>query len=170
MMIFIRPEIPADKEAIYQTHALAFDTPAEAELVKQLQSAAVPQLISLVAENLAGEMMGHILFSPVTLEPAAPLRLMGLAPVAVKPAFQNQQIGFQLVQAGLLRCRELHHDAVVVLGHAHYYPRFGFVPAHTLGLSCSFPVTPEHFMVLELRPDALQGCTGVVHYHPLFNQ
>ena len=48
------------------------------------------------------------------------------------------------------------------------YPRFGFVPAHTRGLTCEFPVPPAVFMVLELEPSALAGVTGLVRYHPAF--
>jgi len=57
---------------------------------------------------------------------------------------------------------------VVVLGHPHYYPRFGFVPAATKGLSCEYPVPDEVFMVTELVPGALRGRTGLVKYHPEF--
>lgn len=59
-------------------------------------------------------------------------------------------------------------NAVVVLGHPNYYPRFGFVPAATKGLRCEFPVPDEVFMVAELVPGVLDGKAGVVKYRPEF--
>jgi putative acetyltransferase len=59
---------------------------------------------------------------------------------------------------------------VVVLGHADYYPRFGFVPASGKGLRCKWPVGDEHFMVLELTPGALDGVGGLVEYRPEFDE
>jgi putative acetyltransferase len=49
--------------------------------------------------------------------------------MAVLPERQRQRIGSQLVEAGLVECRNAGYDGVVVLGHPTYYPRFGFVPA-----------------------------------------
>jgi hypothetical protein len=72
------------------------------------------------------------------------------------------------VNSGLDVCRFLRRDAVVVLGHPQYYPKFGFVPAETKGLRCQFDVPPEAFMVLELRIGALEQTRGVVRYCPEF--
>jgi putative acetyltransferase len=55
-----------------------------------------------------------------------------------------------------------------VLGHPEYYPKFGFTPAHTFGLTCEFPSPPEAFMAIELESDALRGVSGLVRYLPQF--
>ena len=73
-----------------------------------------------------------------------------------------------MVREGLARCRAAGLDGVVVLGHAEYYPRFGFVPAHQLGLRCEYDVPADVFMALELTPGALRGVSGLVRYHPAF--
>jgi putative acetyltransferase len=93
---------------------------------------------------------------------------MGLAPMAVLPARQRQGIGSALVRDGLGRCRELGYEAVVVLGHPGYYPRFGFVPASRFGIGCEYDVPAEVFMALELVPGALRGKPGTIRYHPAF--
>ena len=88
--------------------------------------------------------------------------------MAVHPACQRQGIGAQLVRAGLEACAELGAEAVVVLGHSSYYPRFGFRPAASFGLLSEYDVPPEVFMAVELVPDALHEVQGIVAYHRAF--
>ena len=166
-MIEISPETPADFTAVREVNELAFEQPAEAGLVDALRRAAHPT-ISLVAVD-DGRVVGHIFFSPVTIEgPQGISDAMGLAPMAVRPECQNRGIGSLLVREGLAACVGLDEHVVVVLGHPHYYPRFGFVPAATKGLSCEYPVPDNVFMVTELVPGALRGRAGLVKYHPEF--
>lgn len=166
MPYVIRDEQLADAAAVWQVNAEAFGREAEARLVEALRRQAQP-LISLVAEA-DGAIVGHILFTPVTLAGQPQLRIMGLAPMAVLPTQQRQGAGSALVRAGLARCLEQGFDAVVVLGHPAYYPRFGFTPAAARGLRSEYEVPDEAFMVLELRPDALRGASGTLAYHPAF--
>jgi len=112
--------------------------------------------------------IGHILFSPVTLADAPGLSLMGLAPMAVMPSRQRQGVGSRLVREGLARCRQLDAAAVVVIGHPQYYPRFGFIPAARLSLRSEYDVPEDVFMVCELRDAALRGVSGTIRYHPVF--
>jgi putative acetyltransferase len=144
----------------------AFETSAEADLVDVLRQQA-PPVISLVAED--GEaVVGHILFTPVTLLEHPDSRIMGLAPMAVAPARQRQGIGSALVREGLDRCRQLGFDAVVVLGHPGYYPRFGFLPASRFEIACEYDVPDDVFMALELQEGGLRGKAGTIRYHPAF--
>jgi putative acetyltransferase len=115
------------------------------------------------------EVIGHILFTPVAIHPPAAIKAAGLAPMSVRAASQRQGVGSSLMRAGFEACRRHHYSVVVVVGHPHYYPRFGFVPAHTKGLACEFQVAPEAFMVRELEPGALTGASGVIHYRPEFS-
>jgi putative acetyltransferase len=162
----IRPEQPADAPAIDAVNRAAFDQPAEATLVALLREQAAP-LISLVADE-DGELVGHVLFSPVTLTGHGEASIMGLAPMAVLPAMQRRGVGSMLARAGLAACTRLGFDAVVVLGHAQYYPRFGFRPASAFGLRCEYEVPDEVFMALELVPGRLAGKSGTIRYHPAF--
>ena len=86
---------------------------------------------------------------------------MALAPMAVLPDYQGQGIGSALVREGLEACRRAGHRIVVVLGHADYYPRFGFKPANGHGLRSPFPVPDEAFMAMALVPGGLDGISGV---------
>lgn len=166
MAVSVRREQPADHQAIFAVNAAAFGTSAEARLVKALRDQARP-LISLVADQ-AGRLVGHILFSPVTVEPPRDVFLMGLGPMAVLPEHQRRGIGSALVRAGLDACRAAGAQAVVVLGHPQYYPRFGFEPASSFGLQCEYDVPDEVFMAIEIRPGALTPAPGLVRYHPAF--
>jgi len=163
----IRGEEPKDQVGVHAVNASAFETPAEANLVDMLRKEAHP-VISLVAEDNA-TIVGHIMFSPVSLAGRADLKIMGLGPMAVAPEHQRKGIRFALVKAGVEKCKELGCGAVIVLGHSGYYPRFGFTPSVRYGISCEYEVPQEAFMVLELVPGYLQGAKGIIKYHAAFN-
>ena len=166
--MIIREEQPSDIEKIWEVNAEAFETEAEANLVNALRDSGCT-FISLVAETEA-EVVGHILFTPVVLTGHEnKLKIMGLAPMAVLPRYQNKGIGSQLVHAGLEQCKSLGYDAVVVLGHPNYYPKFGFEPSVRYGIKSEYEVPDEVFMILELVPGALNNNTGVIKYHEAFN-
>jgi putative acetyltransferase len=164
-VIAVRFEQPGDEPAIHETNELAFGAPLEARLVDALRGC--DGYLSLVA-TLDERVVGHILFTPVSLEPPVDRRITGLAPMAVRPEHQRSGIGGQLIRAGLEECRRHGYEAVVVLGHPEYYPRFGFVPAHAFGLTCEFPSPPEAFMAMELESGALSEIRGLVRYLPQF--
>lgn len=164
--MIVRDEHPRDRAAVRSVNLAAFGTSAEADLVDALRGQAHP-IVSLVAE-VDGEVVGHILFSPVTLSGHPELRLMGLAPMAIAPAHQRKGIGSALARAGLERCRQLEVGAVVVLGHPSYYPRFGFAPSVRFGIRCEYEAPDEAFMLIELRPGYMRGMAGTVRFHPAF--
>jgi len=162
----IRPERPADIADIRAVNLAAFEGKTEADLVDALREQAVP-IISLVADD-NGAIVGHIFFSPAILLAHAALDIMALAPMAVLPTRQRQGIGSALIREGLARCRQLDAIAVVVLGHARYYPRFGFTRGSRFGVTCEYDVPDDVFMVLELHQGSLQGKSGTIRYHPAF--
>jgi putative acetyltransferase len=164
-MVSIRPEQPTDAAAVRQVHASAFPSPAEARLVDRLREGG-KALVALVAEA-GGVVVGHIVFSPVTLEPPADGQGVGLAPLAVLPGHQRRGIGARLVEEGLAACRRAGYAFVVVLGHPGYYPRFGFRRAGARGLRNEYGAD-EAFMALELRAGSLPPGGGLVRYGPEF--
>ena len=104
MQLIIRDEIDGDINSIYRVNQQAFETNAEAELVNLLRASG-KAVISLVAVFDA-EIVGHILFSPMSIEPpSVNWNALGLAPVGVLAEFQFQGIGKALVKTGLERCR-----------------------------------------------------------------
>ncbi len=166
--MLIRVEEEADQSGVFAVNESAFESRAEANLVDTLRELAQP-VVSLVAvEN--GEVVGHIMFSPVVLSEDPDLKLMGLAPMAVVPEFQHHGIGSALVREGLEKCRQLGCAAVVVLGHPDYYPRFGFLPSSRFDIDSEYEVPEEVFMLIELQPGALSGKNGRVKYHSAFSR
>ncbi|MFT9600258.1 GNAT family N-acetyltransferase [Mesobacillus sp.] len=129
----------------------------------------VPKL-SLVAVKDDGEVIGHILFSIIHLvTKQGTVPTLGLAPMAVKPDYQNNGIGSDLVNEGIKACKALGYNHIFVLGHPNFYPRFGFSPASQFGIDSPFPMPDEVFMALELEEGSLSGLQGKIEYPPAFN-
>lgn len=165
--MLIRAEKQDDRDAVHAVNISAFETPSEASLVDTLREQEQP-VVSLVAED-NGEIVGHIMFFPVSLSGYPNLKVMGLGPMAVAPEHQRKGIGSALVRAGLEQCKQLGFTAVVVLGHPEYYPRFGFLPSSRFGIDSEYEVPEAVFMAMELQPGALSGKTGRVKYHAAFS-
>jgi putative acetyltransferase len=166
-MPLIRPEQPDDLPWIHAVNTLAFGQPDEARLVDQLREDG-DVLVSLVAAADDGDINGHILFSrlDLLLDDGTVAAAAALAPVAVRPDRQRQGIGKELVRAGIAACKKQGLGAIIVLGHATYYPKFGFSAELAQTLRSPFP--GEHFMALELIPDMLRGKRGAVRYAKAF--
>jgi putative acetyltransferase len=160
----IREALPSDYAATRAVLRHAFPADEEADLVEQLRADG-DVLVELVAASDT-TLQGHILYSPLAIErDGATIHAAALAPVAVLPAFQNQGIGGELIRAGNARCAELGLEAIVVLGHADYYPRFGFSARTAESLQA--PFSGLHFMALELKPGVLKD-GGKVRYAKAF--
>lgn len=162
----IRPETAADRSAVRAVNEAAFETSVEADLIEALRGKST-EVVSLVADS-DDAVVGHILFSRVTLAGYPQLRLMGLGPMAVAPQYQRSGVGSALVREGLARCRQLAVQAVVVLGHPEYYPRFGFVPASRYAIRSEYDVPDDVFMIVELEAGALNGVSGLARYDQAF--
>ena len=166
--MLVRAEEKKDWAPVHEVNASAFETPDEADLVDILREQA-PPVVSLVAEDEDdGVIVGHIMFSPVSLPGYPELKIMGLAPMAVAPEYQGKGIGSAIVRAGLEQCKQLGFGAVVVLGHPESYPLFGFTPSTRFGIGCEYEVPEEAFMLIELHPGYLRGASGKVEYHAAF--
>lgn len=163
----VRHEAEADRPAIRRVLCEAFPSDAEANLVEALRCAGALS-VSLVATTDAGEVIGHVGFSPVTID-TGDHRVMavGLAPVAVAVAHQRVGVAAALIHAGLDALRDRGDRLVVVLGSPAYYPRFGFEPAERFELRWEHDAPPEAFMALALAEDT--RCSGgIVRFHPAF--
>ncbi len=160
----IRAASPSDYPAIRAVISHAFGQTEEANLVEQLRADG-DVLVELVeASDIA--VQGHILYSPLAIEgDGYTVNAAALAPVSVLKSFQKSGIGSALIRAGNARCGELGLDAIVVLGHESYYPKFGF--SAVLAESLKAPFSGPHFMALELKPGALRS-GGRVRYAKAF--
>jgi putative acetyltransferase len=169
-MISIRPEQPEDIAPIRAVNERAFGQAEEANIVDRLRQSC-SNLLSLVA-TIDGRIVGHILFSPTTIERAGRMvEGMGLAPMAVLPEYQRQGIGTALVKKGLAALPSRSCRFVIVLGHPEYYPRFGFERASKRGIRCPWEgVSDEAFMILVLDESAMKEVSGVARYRGEFDQ
>jgi putative acetyltransferase len=166
--MLIKTELSMHAAAIGNLLRDAFPTPEEAELVEHLRELDALR-VSLVALD-ADVVIGHIAFSPVTVNPHNPaVSLLALAPLAVPPVAQGKGVGSELVMAGLRACSRLGCDGVVVLGDPKFYQRFGFRPATECGLRCLFDAPSDAFMIAELR-DLHHLGGGGVRFHGAFDR
>lgn len=163
----IRPETPADVEAIHALTEAAFLHAPHTEhteqfIVRALREARVLTL-SLVAE-LEGAVVGHVAVSPVDISDGSSgwFGWFGLGPISVSPALQGRGIGSRLMQAALQELRLRGAGGCVLLGDPAFYARFGFRPLPGLWLA---EVPPEYFQALCLGAQQPQG---EVRYHPAF--
>jgi predicted N-acetyltransferase YhbS len=66
------------------------------------------------------------------------------------------------MEHALNTAKMLGHEAVLLVGDAPYYGRFGFSEALTRSLHLPGPVERGRFLGLELTPHALDGAEGLV--------
>lgn len=164
-MISIRPENINDVDNIYSINKRAFGSELEAGLVDGLRREA-ETFISLVAEE-DGEILGHILFTEVSIS-GSEINALGLGPMAVIPERQGEGIGKKLISEGLEICRQRGTEAVFVLGLSEYYVKTGFKQCSSKGIYYRSDEFAPYFLYIELKEGALEGVSGEVKYHPLF--
>lgn len=165
--MLMRSGAPADAAAIDAVHEAAFGGEDEARLVRMLEADG-DTLVSLVA-GIEGATVGHVLFSRMqVIADGEAVAAAGLAPVGVLPAYQRLGIGSTLIREGLGRLPALGVRICFVLGHAAYYPRFGF----GTGLAARFasPYAGPHFMALALDSGLSLPERGVANYAPAFSR
>lgn len=165
--MIIRREGAADRPEIYAVLNEAFPEPVEAKLLRELFASReyLPDL-SLVAESDAGEILGHVITTRAWVGQTPAL---GLGPLGVLPAYQNQGVGMALMDASIEAANARGEAVMVLLGSTDYYPRFGFVPADSLGIISPDPSWGSHFMALPLRAFH-PGVRGHFTYAEPFNK
>jgi putative acetyltransferase len=163
-LLEIREELPEDLAAIREVNNRAFGQVQEGNIVDALRSNGAT-LLSLVA-TVDGQLVGHIMYSPITIGDATGA---ALGPMSVLPEHQRHGIGSKLVETGNEKLKDAGYPFIIVLGHANFYPRFGFKPASTFGVKCEWPVPDDAFMLLILDETKLQGVSGLAKYRKEFS-
>lgn len=163
-MIEIRHEQPGDVDAIRVVNQRAFGQDQEANIVDALRASGAAMLSLVVV--LDNQIVGHIMYSPIQVGSVAGA---ALAPMAVVPEHQRAGIGGRLVADGTARRARMGMPLIIVLGHAAFYPRFGFTPASAYGITCEWPVPDEVFMALFLDERRINDAAGLARYRPEFS-
>ncbi|MGH1518375.1 GNAT family N-acetyltransferase [Chryseobacterium sp. JK1] len=167
----IRQEEKKDYQQVFELTEEAFRDTEQSDhqehfLVEKLRKseAFIPEL-SLVAEDENGKIVGHILFTKIQIvNDSESFESLALAPVSVKPEFQNQGLGGQLIREGHRIAKELGYQSVILIGYEKYYPRFGYEKTSNFGISFPFEIPEENGMAIELIKDGLKDKKGVVKY------
>ena len=166
----IRKEERDDYPGITEALGIAFGRENEGDLVQRLRvNPSFLHELSIVAE-IDSRIIGHILFFPIRIV-SGDIRFpsLALAPISVVPDYQGRGVGKQLIMHGLTRSAELGWKSVIVLGHAAYYPRFGFRPASKWNIKAPFEVPDDVFLAKELVENGLKDVRGTVEYPEEFD-
>ncbi len=159
-MVAIELERPADGAAIEDLLDRAFGPERRSKTVQRLRDGRRPvRGLAFVARE-GGSLVGTLRFWPVRI--GTRHRALLLGPVAVDPACRGRGIGARLISAGLARAMALRHRAVILVGDAPYYQRFGFSATLTVDMDLPGPVDRARFLALELAAGALAGVSGAV--------
>jgi putative acetyltransferase len=173
MTVELRPERPEDAAALRALHRAAFaPSVAEAEILDALRADGdLVAPLSFVAWR-DGAIAGHVAISRAWVDLDAPagrsVEVLALGPIGVEPALQRGGVGSALMRACLAAAAATDWPLIALLGHAEYYPRFGFEPAGALGLTCPYPAEPQYWMAYRL-PAYDPSVRGTFRYAPAFS-
>ena len=117
--------------------------------------------LAFVARDADGRVVGTVRLWDVTFERARGSALL-LGPLAVDPAQKSAGIGSALMRHANAEAARLGHGAVLLVGDAPYYARFGFSAEKTSRLAMPGPYEKHRLLALELKPGALDGASGVL--------
>ena len=165
MLIEIREERADDVAAVRNMNRRAFGQDQESNIVDALRANGAA-LLSLVA-TLDDRVVGHIMYSPLTI--GGNVTGAALGPMAVLPEHQRQGIGSKLVKVGNQKLKDAGYPFIIVVGHADYYPRFGFKRANEHGITCEWDLPDDVFMLLVLDQAKMESVSGLATYRHEFS-
>lgn len=159
-MISLRQERPTDVEAREALLDNAFGDTRTRKTSQRLRDGRLPaEGLSLIAAD-GRRVIGTARLWSVACATGHSALLLG--PVAVESSCRNRGIGASLVRRALRDARRLGHGAVILVGDAPYYSRFGFTGEKAAGLTLPGPFERHRLLALELVPGALDGAAGRV--------
>ena len=159
-MVTIREEKIADVAAREALLDLAYGACRFAKTSERLRESRRPaDGLALVAVE-RGRVIGTVRLWHVAAGPGCAALLLG--PLAVHPDYRNRGIGTTLMRRAIARARLAGHKAILLVGDAPYYGRFGFSAAETGGLWMPGTFERDRLLALELVPAALAGARGMI--------
>jgi predicted N-acetyltransferase YhbS len=157
-MIAIRPEKPGDIAAREALLDVAYGVSRFAKPSQRLRDGREPALSFVAFEH--GRLIGTVRLWTVSAGAGRPALLLG--PLAVHPDRRQRGIGSALVRRAIRAARVARHGALVLVGDAAYYGRFGFTAADTGALSMPGAYESDRLLALALAPGALDGARGLI--------
>jgi putative acetyltransferase len=176
MTVGIRAEAPGEAPAIRAVDDRAFGTTHEGRIVDDIRGTdrwidggSIVAVDEEADDPTTGSLVGHLLISEgdVDLDGGGTRRIWMIGPVAVIPERQGQGIGGMLVRAAAALGTERGQPLLILLGHADYYPRFGFEPARAIGIEAPRPWRDANWLALRL-PAWTPDLRGVARFPAAF--
>jgi predicted N-acetyltransferase YhbS len=160
-MVTITPERDTDVLAREVLLDRAFGKRRRRKTSERLRKARLPaEGLAFAARDSEGRLVGTIRLWDVLAGSAGAALLLG--PVAVDCAHQGKGIGAALMRHAIDAARRLGHRAILLVGDAPYYGRFGFTREAVKNLHLPGPVDQDRFLGLELTPGALGHAQGLI--------
>jgi len=146
----------APREALLD---LCFGRDRDGRTCQRLREGRLPAESLAFSATVGRRLVGTLRLWPI-MAGGRPALLLG--PLAVHPKLQSRGIGGALMELAILRAKQLGHGAIVLLGDAPYYARFGFSAAKAKDLLLPGPFERERLLGLELVRGALDGSWGMI--------
>lgn len=160
-MTMIRAEIAADIPARERLLDRALGSKRRRKTSERLREGRLPSDgLAFTAVDEDGRLAGTVRLWDVLAGSAGPALLLG--PLAVDCEAQGRGIGAALMRHAIAEAKLLGHSAIILVGDAPYYARFGFAQGPVADLHLPGPVERQRFLGLELVPGALDGAEGLV--------
>lgn len=160
-MVILRAESATDAPAREALLDRAFGKSRHRKTSQRLRDGRLPaDGLAFSAVTARGRLIGTIRLWPVIAGTAGPALMLG--PLAVDARHQRRGIGRALMEMAVGEARALGHRAIILVGDAPYYGRFGFAARTVSSLALPGPVERHRFLGLELADGALAGATGMV--------
>jgi predicted N-acetyltransferase YhbS len=160
IMITIRRELGKDAAAREALLDLGYGAVRFSKVSHRLREGRLPAAgLAFVASD-HGRLVGTVQLWDVAAGDGCPALLLG--PLTVHPSHRDRGVGSALMRHALTAAAKLGHEAVMLVGDAAYYERFGFSNEKTRSLWLPGRYEAHRFLALELSPGALDGAIGLV--------
>jgi predicted N-acetyltransferase YhbS len=156
----IRKEMTKDVSSREALLERAFGDARFTKAAERLREGRMPAYgLSFIATD-KNRVVGTVRLWHISAGPARPALLFG--PLAVDGAWRCRGIGAALMRRATEAAQQLGHKAVLLVGDAPYYGRFGFSAEKTGALWMPGPYERDRLLARELVPGALDGARGLV--------